>query len=80
MNEDKEKLNKKKIWKFYLLPTENPKELAKKGLVITLVMYLLSQVTGSIVRDLADIFTTYGVLLLLVALFKWIKNKISSKK
>lgn len=71
---------KKKSRSFYLSPEGTPKQMAKKGLIITLVMIIPSRILGGPMGDIIDIFTTYGVILLLIALFKWIKNKRSLKK
>lgn len=88
MNEEIKKANilkspidpKGKERSFYLSSEGTPKQMAKKGLIIALVMTILSRIFGGPVGDIIDIFTTYGVVLLLIALFKWIKNKRSLKK
>lgn len=64
---------------FYLSPEGTPKQMAKKGLIIILVMIIPSRILGGPLGAIIDIFTTYGVILLLIALFKWIKNKGPSK-
>ena len=73
---------KRKWWKFYLLPYGTPKQIATKGLIITLVGGIVSIVLlrGSIIGDICDIINAYGGLLLLTALIIWIKNKIQKKK
>ncbi|MEK7079641.1 MAG: hypothetical protein AAB929_06230 [Patescibacteria group bacterium] len=60
---------------FYLSSEGTPKQMAKKGLIITLAMIIPSKVFGGPVGGIIDVFAAYGVALLFIALFKWIKNK-----
>lgn len=70
---------RKKSRSFYLSPERTPKQMAKKGLIIILIMIIPSRILGGPMGDIIDIFTAYGGILLLIALFKWIKNKGHSK-
>ena len=65
---------------FYLSSEGTPKQMAKKGLIITLAMIIPSKVFGGPVGGIIDVFAAYGVALLFIALFKLIKNIRNSKK
>ena len=88
MNEGIKKVNilktpidpKGKERSFYLSSEGTPKQMAKKGLIITLAMIIPSKIFGGPIGGIIDVFAAYGVALLFIALFKWIKNKRNSKK
>lgn len=67
---------------FYLSSEGTPKQMAKKGLIITLIMIIPNLIFDGDgpVGAIIGVFVTYGVVLLLIALFKWIKNKRNLKK
>lgn len=71
---------KRRSRSFYLSPKGTPKQMAKKGLIIILVMIIPSRILGGPLGGIIEVFLAYGEILLLIALFKWIKNKRSSKK
>lgn len=65
---------------FYLSSEGTPKQMAKKGLIIMLTMFILSRFFGGPIGQIFEILTAYGQVLLLIAFFKWIKNKRSFKE
>lgn len=64
----------RKWWKFYLLPTESSKQIAKKGLIVLFVGATASVLFGDGI--LSDLIGFYGASLLLVAFIIWIKDKV----
>jgi hypothetical protein len=65
----------KKI-KFSWFPEASAKNLAKRGGAIALVSVVLEKIfSGALMRALFDISATYGVLLLIVSFFYWIREK-----
>jgi hypothetical protein len=81
-NELKEERPEIKSFKFYwFTPFGTPKQIAKNGLIIMLVGGIAMVIfKGSLLGDLFSLMGFYGQLLLLIALIKWIKNKIQKKK
>lgn len=65
---------------FYLSSEGTPKQMAIKGLIITLTMSILGRIFDGPIGAIIDLLVTYGVVLLSIALFKWIKNKRNLKK
>ena len=65
---------------FYLSSEGTPKQMAIKGLIITLTMIIPSKIFGGPIGEIFVILAAYGEILLIIALFKWIKNKRNSKK
>ena len=79
--ESQEKEPEIKSFKFYWFWPGTPRQIAKAGLIITLAGGIAMLIfEGSLLGDVFTILGAYGQLLLLVALIKWIRNKIRKKR